>query len=58
MLVHEGAPAPTAPIATDSGLDFGDIINGVNDNIDAIVSGTPTWPTTAPSRSPAGRAAR
>ena len=60
MLVHEGAPTPTAPpMDDDPTSDFGSIINGVNTNVDAIVSAaTPTWRTTARSRCPAGRVVR
>ena len=40
MLVHEGAPGTAcAPMDDDPTSDFGSIITGVDDNIDAIVSG-------------------
>ena len=39
LLVHEGAPATTYESATDPGNAFGQIVHGVNANIDAIVSG-------------------
>ena len=40
MLVHEGAPNTNcATMDDDPTSDFGSIINGVNDNVDAIVSG-------------------
>jgi 5'-nucleotidase len=40
LLVHEGAPNTTcATMDDDSTSDFGSIITGVNDNVDAIVSG-------------------
>ena len=40
LLVHEGAPTPTAPRwTTDPNSAFGKIVNGVNDDVDAIVSG-------------------
>ena len=40
MLVHEGAPNTNcATMDDDPASDFGSIINGVNDNVDAIVSG-------------------
>lgn len=38
MLVHEGAPATDCATMDDRGV-FAQIINGVNDNVDAIVSG-------------------
>ena len=39
LLVHEGAPNTNcATMDDDPASDFGSIINGVNDNIDAIVS--------------------
>ncbi len=40
MLVHEGAPSTDcATMDDDPTSDFGSIITGVNDNVDAIVSG-------------------
>ena len=40
MLVHEGAPGTDCTtMADDPTSDFGSIIKGVNDNVDAIVSG-------------------
>jgi 5'-nucleotidase len=40
LLVHEGAPSTDcATMDDDSTSDFGSIINGVNANVDAIVSG-------------------
>ena len=40
MLVHEGAPNTNcATMDDDPTSDFGSIINGVNDNVDAIISG-------------------
>ncbi len=40
MLVHEGAPSTDcAAMDDDADSDFGSIVTGVNDNIDAIVSG-------------------
>ena len=40
MLVHEGAPnTDCATMDDDPTSDFGTIITGVNDNVDAIVSG-------------------
>jgi len=40
MLVHEGAESTNcATMANDPTSDFGSIITGVNDNVDAIVSG-------------------
>ncbi len=40
MLVHEGAPGTDcAAMDDDATSDFGSIVTGVNDNVDAIVSG-------------------
>ncbi|HEV2888199.1 MAG TPA: ExeM/NucH family extracellular endonuclease [Jatrophihabitans sp.] len=39
LLVHEGAETTALSSATDPATDFGKIVTGVNDNIDAIVSG-------------------
>jgi 5'-nucleotidase len=39
LLVHEGAETTALSAATDPATDFGKIVTGVNDNIDAIVSG-------------------
>jgi 5'-nucleotidase len=40
MLVHEGAPGTDCTTMDDDPTsDFGSIVNGVNDNVDAIVSG-------------------
>ncbi|HST46692.1 ExeM/NucH family extracellular endonuclease [Jatrophihabitans sp.] len=39
LLVHEGADTTALSSATDPSTPFGKIVNGVNDNIDAIVSG-------------------
>ncbi|HSX66142.1 bifunctional UDP-sugar hydrolase/5'-nucleotidase [Nocardioides sp.] len=40
LLVHEGAPSTDcATMEDDPTSDFGQIIHGVNDNVDAIVSG-------------------
>lgn len=40
LLVHEGAPSTDCvTMDDDSASDFGSIITGVNDNVDAIVSG-------------------
>jgi 5'-nucleotidase len=38
MLVHEGSPTTDCDTMDDSGA-WADVINGVNDNVDAIVSG-------------------
>ena len=60
MLVHEGAPTPTAPRWTTTRTsDFGSIITGVNDNVDAIVSRPhPPGVRLLTSRCPAGRVVR
>src|ERR671920_1656884 len=40
LLVHEGAPSTDcATMDDDPSSDFGSIITGVDDNVDAIVSG-------------------
>ncbi|MFW5473306.1 ExeM/NucH family extracellular endonuclease [Knoellia sp. CPCC 206450] len=40
LLVHEGAPSTTcATMDDDPTSDFGSVITGVNDNVDAIISG-------------------
>ena len=39
LLVHEGATQPTLASATDLSTPFGKIVAGVNDEVDAIVSG-------------------
>jgi len=39
LLVHEGADTTALSSATDPATPFGKIVTGVNDNIDAIVSG-------------------
>lgn len=39
LLVHEGAVDTTVESATDGSTRFGQIVNGADDNIDAIVSG-------------------
>ena len=39
LLVHEGATTTALSSATDPTSDFGQIVNGVNANIDAIISG-------------------
>ena len=39
LLVHEGAPSTTYASATDPSNAFGKIVNGVDGDIDAIVSG-------------------
>ena len=39
LLVHEGAPGTTYESATNPANAFGQIVNGVNPNVDAIVSG-------------------
>jgi len=39
LLVHEGAETTALSSATDPATDFGKIVTGVNDNIDAIISG-------------------
>ena len=48
LLVHEGAPTTDcATMDDDPTSDFGSIINGVNANVDAIVSGHTHLATTA-----------
>jgi 5'-nucleotidase len=39
LLVHEGAPSTSCATMTNPATEFGSIVNGVNANIDAIVSG-------------------
>ncbi|HEX8093201.1 ExeM/NucH family extracellular endonuclease, partial [Jatrophihabitans sp.] len=39
LLVHEGAETTALSSATNPATDFGKIVTGVNDNIDAIISG-------------------
>ncbi|MGZ0711003.1 5'-nucleotidase C-terminal domain-containing protein (plasmid) [Coraliomargarita sp. W4R53] len=39
LLVHEGASQPNEAAATDPNSAFGTIVNGVDDDVDAIVSG-------------------
>ena len=39
LLVHEGAATTSVESATDPSTRFGQLVNGANDNIDAIVSG-------------------
>lgn len=39
LLVHEGAPQATCDSAVDPTNDFGKIVNGVDDDVDAIISG-------------------
>lgn len=39
LLVHEGAATTSVASATDPASRFGKIVNGANDNVDAIVSG-------------------
>lgn len=39
LLIHEGAEDTTLATATDPSKPFGAIVNGVNDNVNAIVSG-------------------
>ena len=39
LLVHEGAATTALTSATDPASDFGKIVNGVNRNVDAIISG-------------------
>jgi len=39
LLVHEGAATPDLASSTDPTSDFGKIVNGVNGNVDAIISG-------------------
>jgi 5'-nucleotidase len=39
LLVHEGAATTSYASATDPASDFGKIVNGVNGDIDAIISG-------------------
>jgi predicted extracellular nuclease/2',3'-cyclic-nucleotide 2'-phosphodiesterase (5'-nucleotidase family) len=39
LLVHEGSPSTTCSTMTDASTAWGNIVTGVNDNVDAIVSG-------------------
>ncbi len=39
LLVHEGAATTNIADATDPASDFGKIVNGVDDDVDAIISG-------------------
>jgi 5'-nucleotidase len=39
MLVHEGAPSTDCATMDDAGTPWGDIVNGVSADVDAIVSG-------------------
>jgi 5'-nucleotidase len=39
LLVHEGAETTALSSATDPATDFGKIVTGVNDDVDAIISG-------------------
>lgn len=39
MLVHEGAPNTSCESVTDPTNDFGKIVNGLDDNVDAVISG-------------------
>ena len=39
LLVHEGAETTALSSATDPATDFGEIVTGVNDDVDAIISG-------------------
>jgi 2',3'-cyclic-nucleotide 2'-phosphodiesterase (5'-nucleotidase family) len=39
MLVHEGSPTTDCGTMTDAGTTWGNIVTGVNENVDAIVSG-------------------
>ena len=39
LLVHEGAATTALSSSTDPTSDFGEIVNGVDENIDAIISG-------------------
>ncbi len=39
LLVHEGAATTSYASATDPTSDFGKIVNGVDEDVDAIVSG-------------------
>ena len=58
LLVHEGAATTSYESATDPTSDFGKIVTGVNENVDAIISGhthlaynhrvpVPEWPPRA-----------
>lgn len=39
LLVHEGSPSTTCSTMTDPSTAWGNIVTGVNDNVDAIISG-------------------
>ena len=39
MLVHEGAPNSNCESVTDPTNDFGKVVNGLDDNVDAVISG-------------------
>ena len=39
LLVHEGAPTTSCAAIGDNATPFGQIVNGVNDDVDAIISG-------------------
>ncbi|WP_446666128.1 5'-nucleotidase C-terminal domain-containing protein [Flexivirga sp. B27] len=39
MLVHEGAPNTSCESVTDPTNDFGKVVTGLDDNVDAVVSG-------------------
>ena len=39
MLVHEGAPTSSCSSVTDGTNDFGTIVNALDDNVDAVISG-------------------
>ncbi|GGB26972.1 hypothetical protein GCM10011492_16580 [Flexivirga endophytica] len=39
MLVHEGAPNTDCASVTDPANDFGKVVTGLDDNVDAVVSG-------------------
>ena len=64
LLVHEGAATTALAAATDPASDFGKIVNGVDADIDAIISGhthlaynhlipVPEWATRADRSRPA-----
>ncbi|MGN6414964.1 5'-nucleotidase C-terminal domain-containing protein [Flexivirga sp.] len=39
MLVHEGAPTTDCASVTDPSNDFGKVVTGLDDNVDAVISG-------------------
>ncbi|MFC6704173.1 5'-nucleotidase C-terminal domain-containing protein [Flexivirga alba] len=39
MLVHEGAPNSNCSSVTDPANDFGKVVTGLDDNVDAVISG-------------------